>query len=46
MADFIGINNLIDGTVRAVDAAQRRLRVTTPLGELSALLDERLRIGD
>ena len=32
VADFIGINNLIDGTVAAVDAAQRRLRVKTALG--------------
>jgi iron(III) transport system ATP-binding protein len=45
VADFIGINNLIEGTVTAVDATQRRLRVATAVGELSALLDERLRIG-
>jgi spermidine/putrescine ABC transporter ATP-binding subunit len=46
VADFIGINNLIEGTVTAVDATQRRLRVATPVGEVSALLDERLRVGD
>ncbi len=45
VADFIGINNLIEGTVTAVDATRRRLRVATAVGELSALLDERLRIG-
>ncbi len=46
VADFIGINNLIDGTVRAVDAQQRRLRVQTVLGELSTLFDEHFRAGD
>jgi iron(III) transport system ATP-binding protein len=46
VADFIGINNLIEGTVRTVEAAQRRFRVETSLGELSALADERLRAGD
>ncbi|MGH8681116.1 MAG: ABC transporter ATP-binding protein [Burkholderiales bacterium] len=46
VADFIGVNNLLDATVRAVEAAERRLRVATPLGELSALLDERFRPGD
>jgi len=46
VADFIGVNNLIDATVRSVEAAERRLRVDTPLGELSALLDERFRPGD
>ena len=46
VADFIGINNLIDGTVRAVDAAGGRLIVDSALGELRALPSERLRIGD
>jgi iron(III) transport system ATP-binding protein len=46
VADFIGINNLIDGTVEAIDARERRLRVKTAVGELSALLDGRLRVGD
>jgi iron(III) transport system ATP-binding protein len=46
VADFIGVNNLIDATVRAIDAAAGRLRVDTPLGELSTLLDERFRPGD
>ena len=46
VADFIGINNLIEGTVRSVDAQRRQLTVSTAIGELSALLDERLREGD
>jgi iron(III) transport system ATP-binding protein len=46
VADFIGINNLIEGTVSAVDAAARRMRVATAFGEFSALLDERLRQGE
>jgi iron(III) transport system ATP-binding protein len=46
VADFIGINNLIEGTVRAVEAPERRLRVETALGELSALFEERFRVGD
>ena len=46
VADFIGINNLIEGTVLSVDAAQRQLRVKTAVGEMSALLDGRLKGGD
>jgi spermidine/putrescine ABC transporter ATP-binding subunit len=46
VADFIGINNLVDGTVEAVDTAQGCLRVKTGLGELAAVLDERHRPGD
>ena len=48
VADFIGINNLIDGTVVSVDAAdapQRYLHVKTALGEVCALMDERLHPG-
>ena len=45
VADFIGINNLIDGTVEAVEPRERRLRVKTALGALSALLDERFQVG-
>jgi iron(III) transport system ATP-binding protein len=44
VADFIGVNNLLDATVRAV--AADRLRVDTPLGELATLRDERFRPGD
>jgi ABC-type Fe3+/spermidine/putrescine transport system ATPase subunit len=46
VADFIGINNLIDGTVEAVDQQERRLRVKTAVGELLALFDERAQVGD
>jgi iron(III) transport system ATP-binding protein len=46
VADFIGISNLIDGTVEAIDAPQRRLRVRTAVGELSTLLDDHFRAGD
>jgi iron(III) transport system ATP-binding protein len=45
VADFIGINNLIEGTVQSVDAAARRMRVATAFGEWWALLDERLPAG-
>jgi ABC-type Fe3+/spermidine/putrescine transport system ATPase subunit len=46
VADFIGINNLIDGTIEAVDAGGQRLTVKTPVGTVSALFDERARVGD
>ena len=46
VADFIGINNLIDGTVRAIEGPLRTVRVETPVGEISAIYDERLRAGD
>jgi iron(III) transport system ATP-binding protein len=46
VADFIGINNLIDGTVLSVDPSQRRLQVKTAIGEISALHDARLKTGD
>ena len=46
VADFIGINNLIDGTVRTVDAAGGRLTVASVLGELRALPNAQLRVGD
>jgi iron(III) transport system ATP-binding protein len=46
VADFIGINNMVDGSVRAVDAAHGRLTIDTPLGELRGLPSERLRAGD
>ncbi len=46
VADFIGINNLVEGTVRSVEGPLGSLRVETALGELSAIHDERLRPGD
>jgi iron(III) transport system ATP-binding protein len=46
VADFIGINNLVEGTVESVDAAQQRLRVSTGIGELSAVTNGRFSPGD
>lgn len=46
VADFIGLNNFVEGTVRAVDGARRMLRAQTALGELAAIHDERLHPGD
>ncbi len=46
VADFIGINNLIEGTVRSVEGPQRSLRAETALGEISAIHDAPLRVGD
>jgi spermidine/putrescine ABC transporter ATP-binding subunit len=46
VADFIGINNLIDGTVQSVDERQHRLRVQTALGELSTLSEQDFRAGE
>jgi iron(III) transport system ATP-binding protein len=44
VADFIGINNLIDGTVKAGD--EKELTVTTPIGELRALPEKRFKPGE
>ncbi|MFB3817638.1 MAG: ABC transporter ATP-binding protein [Candidatus Methylomirabilales bacterium] len=46
VADFIGTNNMIEGTVRAVEPEARRLRAETPLGEILALHENRLQAGD
>ena len=46
VADFIGINNLIDGTVRALDPVQRRLVAATALGDVVVQQDDRFRPGD
>ena len=46
VADFIGINNLIDGTVRSLDPAQHRLRASTALGDIVVQYDDRFRPGD
>ena len=45
VADFIGTNNMVEGSVRSMETAQRRLRVETALGDLRGLLDERLQTG-
>ncbi len=46
VADFIGINNLIEGTVRSVEGPRRTLFAQTALGEILAIHDELLRPGD
>ena len=46
MADFIGINNLIDGTVCALDAGKNGLGADTALGKLGVLANEQLKVGD
>jgi iron(III) transport system ATP-binding protein len=46
VADFIGVNNMIEGTVRGLDGARGRLRVSTALGELDTLANGRLKEGE
>ena len=46
VADFIGINNLAEGTVEALDTAQGWMRLKTGFGELLAVMDERFSPGD
>jgi spermidine/putrescine ABC transporter ATP-binding subunit len=46
VADFIGINNLIEGLVNSVDTQQRCLQAKTDLGVLSAVFDQRFQPGD
>jgi spermidine/putrescine ABC transporter ATP-binding subunit len=46
VADFIGINNLVEGTVRSVEGPDRSLRVDTSLGEIAAVHDAPLKPGD
>jgi ABC-type Fe3+/spermidine/putrescine transport system ATPase subunit len=46
VADFIGVSNLIEGKVRAVDPTRGRLSVETALGELSALQDDSFQPGE
>jgi ABC-type Fe3+/spermidine/putrescine transport system ATPase subunit len=43
VADFIGINNLVEGTVRSVEGPHGSVRAETALGEVLAIYDERLR---
>jgi spermidine/putrescine ABC transporter ATP-binding subunit len=45
VADFIGINNQIEGTVTTVDAARGLLRAKTALGEWSAFSTEAIAVG-
>jgi ABC-type Fe3+/spermidine/putrescine transport system ATPase subunit len=46
VADFIGINNLIEGTVRSFAGAHGSLQAETALGNILAIHDEPLRAGD
>jgi iron(III) transport system ATP-binding protein len=46
VADFIGINNIFEGTVRSVEGPHRSLRVETALGEMLAMHDARVRVGE
>jgi iron(III) transport system ATP-binding protein len=46
VADFIGINNLLEGTVEAVDDSSSRLLVKTGFGTLAVMMDARFHPGD
>ena len=46
VADFIGVNNLVDGTVRSIGAGGARAQVGTAAGALQALTTGNLRPGD
>jgi iron(III) transport system ATP-binding protein len=46
VADFIGINNLVEAAVLSVDETRGRLRVQSALGEIVAINDGRLRPGE
>jgi spermidine/putrescine ABC transporter ATP-binding subunit len=46
VADFIGVNNLVDGTVRSVDGPGTRVLVDTAVGALQAVTVGSLRPGD
>ena len=46
VADFIGINNMIEGTVCALDAGRGGLGADTALGKLGVLANEQLKVGD
>ena len=45
VADFIGTNNLIDGTVREIQPQQQRALCDTRLGTITAIPDKRLSAG-
>jgi ABC-type Fe3+/spermidine/putrescine transport system ATPase subunit len=46
VADFIGINNLLEGTVRSVEGPAGSLRAETPLGEVRAIHSLPFAVGD
>ena len=45
VADFLGTNNLIEGTVQSVDVPNQRAVTETPIGSIVATADTRLRTG-
>ncbi|MGZ5066349.1 MAG: ABC transporter ATP-binding protein [Usitatibacter sp.] len=45
VADFIGVNNLVEGTVRSLDAAGARALVDTPVGAFGATAAAGLQAG-
>jgi ABC-type Fe3+/spermidine/putrescine transport system ATPase subunit len=45
VADFIGINNILEGEVVSLDGARRQLRARTALGELTAIHEQDLAVG-
>jgi len=46
VADFIGVNNIVEATVRSIDEAAGRARLDTGVGELAAVTTGNLRAGD
>jgi iron(III) transport system ATP-binding protein len=46
IADFIGINNLVEGRVDSAEPAASRMRVSTAVGTLSVAASSRLAAGD
>jgi iron(III) transport system ATP-binding protein len=46
VADFIGVNNLVDGTVRSIEDSAGRALVDTPVGAFHAVSTGNLRAGD
>ncbi len=45
VADFIGVNNLVDGTVRSIEASGAQALVDTPVGAFRAVTTGDLRAG-
>jgi spermidine/putrescine ABC transporter ATP-binding subunit len=46
VADFIGVNNLVEGTVRSIEESGARALVDTPVGALHAVTTGDLHAGD
>ncbi|MFM9884232.1 MAG: ABC transporter ATP-binding protein [Burkholderiales bacterium] len=45
VADFLGTNNLLEGTIQSVDTANQRAVADTPIGSIVATADQRVRVG-